>query len=271
MRACCTALAAAVLLAGCGGSSNPTTSASVIADAARKTSDLSTARITETVGGSVNGRSLGEGSGHGVVDGRHRHGAMTFDLSFLAKASPGLSPDSLKGKAVFFGDISFVTSPVIAKKLPVGKRWVLLTQEQIDESGGPTGNLSGVGTLDPTRPVDHLRAVTGDAEELGGEPIHGIPTKHLRAQLDYRRYVALLPASDRPPLQKAVDKLEQTLGSTKFPIEAWIADDSTIVRMKGTIDGHGLHLEYTLDLTDIGEPVRIRRPAAASVVDGRKF
>jgi hypothetical protein len=270
-RFCVLCIASAATLAGgCGGSGNPTTSGSVIADAAEKTSNLSTARISETVKGSLNGRSLGEGSGHGVVDGRRRHGTLTYDLSFLANASPGVSGDALKGKIVFFGEREFLTSSVIAKKLPVGKRWLLVTEEQLDKAGGPTGGLSGAGTLDATRPVDHLRAVSGDAEELRDESIDGRPTKHLRAELDYRDYVALLPARERPPLEKGVDKLDATLGSTTFPVEAWIAEDGTIVRTKGTIDGHGLHLEYTLDLTDIGDPVSIRPPASALVLDRRE-
>ena len=259
-------LAAAVVIAGasgCGG--NPTTSASVIADAATKTSAASTARIHESVSGSLSGRALGEGSLDGVVDGRHARGYVRFDFKFLAQADPSVNAEALEGKVVFSGKRAFLTNPAIAARLPSGKRWLEATYEQLQATGGTSGGFGGVGTLDPTKPVDHLRAVTGDAEELRGEPIDGMPTKHLRAELDYRDYVALVPASERAPLQKGVDRLEQVLGSTTSPVEVWIAPDGTIVRTKGTIEGRGLRLEYTLDLIEVGDPVRIREPDPAIV------
>jgi hypothetical protein len=53
-------------------------------------------------------------------------------------------------------------------------------------------------------------------------------------------------------------------------VEAWIARDGTVRRVKGVIEGRGLKLEYTLDLTAIGKPVRLDPPPAARVLDARE-
>jgi hypothetical protein len=266
------ALAAVLALAGCGGGSDaPKTSAKVIADAAAKTTDASTARFSQTISAEFKGRDLGDGSLAGAVDGNQRRATMSFDMSFFQRLDKEAPPGTYTGKGIFYGDFAYFSSRAIDAELPAGKRWVLLTNKQIEEDPGPGGSLAGVGTLDPTQPVDHFRALSGDAEELGSERIDGAMTTHYRADLDYRDYLPLTAPSERPGLTKAVEKLETLLGSSEFPIEAWVAEDGTIRRAKGVIDGRGLHMEYTLDLSAIGEPAPIRKPPRRTVVDGRGF
>lgn len=216
----------------------------MVAAAAAKTSAASTARISETVTGSLNGSARGGGSLLGVVDGRRQRGAITFDFSFLAKAAGSVDPDALKGRMVFYGPIAFLTSPVLTGKLSGGKRWIEVTSSRLRNSSG----VSGV-----------------------GETIGGTLTKRYRTEVDYRRYLALVPASDRQGLRRAVDLVEQRLGSSKAPVEAWIAADGTIRRAKGTAEGKGVHLEYTIDLTAVGKPVNVSPPPPSAVFDGRKL
>lgn len=264
------AFGVALLLAGCGAANHPTTSARVVSTAAANTTMASTARVSEKLTGSVNGESLGEGSLSGVVDSAHHRASIAYDLAFLAKASAGMRPGALVGRVVHDGDNAFVSSPAITRKLPPGRRWIEITSAQGDSSGSLAGGTSGVGTLDETKPVDHLRAVAGKTEELGREAVNGEATRHYRTQLDYRLYVPLVARRQRAGLRKAVAKLDTTLGSTRFPAEVWIAADGTIRRAKGVIEGRGLKLEYTLELTAIGKPVRLDPPPAARVLDARK-
>ena len=264
------AVAVAVLFAGCGGANHPKTSARVVSTAAAKTTTASTARLSERLTGSVNGESLGDGSLSGVVDSAHHRASLAYNLAFLAKASAGTSADALVGRVVHDGNNAFVSSPAITRRLPSGRRWIEIADTEAERSGSLAGGTSGVGTLDETKPVDHLRAVAGKTEELGDETVNGVATKHYRSQLDYRLYVPLVARSQRAGLRKAVAKLDSTLGGTSFPVEAWIARDGMIRRVKGVIEGRGLKLEYTLDLTAIGKPVRLDPPPAARVLDARK-
>jgi hypothetical protein len=256
------ALAALVVLAGCGDSSHPTVSARVVSTAAAKTTRASTARISERITGTLNGESLGDGALSGVVDSRHGRASIVLDLSALARAT---SASFGKGRLVFAGNDAFVTGPAIVAKLRAGRRWVRVTRRQASGSGG-----SGLGSLDATRPVDHLRAAVGKTEVLGRETIDGVSTKHYRTHVDYRLYLPLVPRDRRATLENAVALLQRTLSTTRFPVEVWIAPDGTIRRTTGVIDGRGAHLEYTLDLTAIGKPVRIVEPPATLVLDGRK-
>ena len=251
---------AALLLAGCGDSSHPTTSSRVVSTAAAKTTAAGTARISETIGGSVNGSSLDEGSLSGVVDSRHGKASIAFDLTPLAKAGGG-DPSFQKGRLVFAGSDAFVTGPAIVAKLPAGRRWVRVTVPQASGSG-----VSGLGNLDVTRPVDHLRSVVGTTEVLGAETVGGAPAKHYRTHVDYRLYLRLVPRERRAVVRKALELLP----TTRLPVEVWIAPDGTIRRTKGVIEARAAKLEYTLDLNAVGKPVRIVQPPAIRVLDGRK-
>ena len=264
------ALLALALLAGCGGDP-PLKTSRVVVDAAAKTGEASTAHIHETIKASYLGKSLGSGFSKGVVDGKKRRAALDFDLAFLSRFSRELRAADLKGGMVIDGEVAFVASESVSAKLArAGKHWVEVTADQLDDSGGPAGSLGGLGTLDPTKPVDHFRATTGEVRDLGSETIGGAPTRHYRTEMDYRLYLPLVPRRDRPPLEKSVARLDSILGTTRFPAEAWIASDGTIRRIRGTIEGKGLKMEYTIDLTGIGGPVRVRRPARSDVLDARK-
>ena len=259
-------LAVLILLAGCGDSNHPTVSARLVSEAAAKTTQASTARFSEEVTGSVNGESLGDGSSTGAVDGARRRADISYDLSFLARSSSNANPDSLKGRVVLAGDNAFATGPAIVARLPAGRTWVEITIDQVSDSG----SFADLGAVDPVRPVDQLRAVVGKTEVLGTETVDGVQTKHYRTHIDYRLYVSLVPRNRRASLEKGLAKLARILSGTRFPLEAWIAPDGTIRRVKGILEGHGLKVEYTLDLTAIGKPVRITQPARIRVLDGRK-
>ena len=265
------ALLALALLAGCGDDGPPLKTSRVVVNAAVKTGSASTAHIHEAIKASYLGKSLGDGFAKGVVNGKKRQAALDFDLSFLSRFAQDLGPRDLKGAMVVDGDVAFVSSEAAAAKLAgLGKHWVEVTSDQLDASGGLTGNLGGLGTLDPTKPVDHFRATTGEVRDLGSETIGGAPTRHYSTEIDYRLYLPLVPQADRPPLEKSVARLDSILGTTRFPAEAWVASDGTIRRIKGTIAGKGLKMEYTIDLSGVGQPVRVRRPARSDVFDARK-
>jgi hypothetical protein len=256
--------------AGCGGgeSHGKTVPASVVARAAAKTTAASRVRVSTIIAASANGESIGDGSRTGVLDGLHNRGRVKFDFAFLAAPGSPLNPDDLRGEVVYDGDAVYVNTPHVMEKLPKGKQWVELTRKQALGAGGGSG-LAGIATLDPTKPVDHLRAAEGDAELLGTGRVSGLAAKGYRLTLDYRRYVPLLPPRDQAGYTKTLDKLEQVLGTTKLPLEVWIAADGTIRRIKGEVSSHGSKITYTINLTAVGKAPLTQPPPRSSVVDGR--
>ena len=264
------ALLALALLAGCGGSDPPKKTSRVVIAAATKTTALGTARMNETVTASQNGKSLGDGYLKGVVDGKGHRGAIDFDLAFLEKYAGG-EGGSLKGGMVFDRDVIFVTSPKITSELSAsGRHWVELTAAQVDKSGGFGGGFIGLGQLDPTTPVDLFRASTGEVQDLGSETVNGVATKHYGTEIDYRLYLRLLPPARRAGFERSLARVETGLGTTRFPAEAWVAQDGTITRARGRLERQGVKIEYTIDLTSVGKKLPVRRPRRSDVFDGRK-
>ena len=260
---------AAAVFTGCGDAEHPATSARVVSTAAARTSQADTARFSEKITGTLNGQSLGEGSMSGVVDSRRRNASFAYDLSPIAKAGRA-DPNAFKGRLVYLGENAFLSIPAINSRLPAGRRWIEVTRRQLEAWAPGTGNLSGAGMLDATKPVDHLRAAIGDTDQLGTEIVNGAATRHYRTHLDYRLYVPLVRRADRPAFRRVVAKVGRTFGGTRYPIEVWIGSDGTVRRTMGVVEGRGLHLEYTLDLTAIGRPVRIKQPPQTYVLDARK-
>jgi hypothetical protein len=261
------ACVAALLSGGCGsGSGARSVDAGVVARAAAKTT-AAPARMHERITGSYKGRYLGEGSMSGRVDAPKGLGDIEYDLGFLTNLNPKLSKAELKGRLILVGDSVFYSSPLLDQLLPHGKRWGGGSYAELAADSGPSAGLAGVGGLDPRRPVDVARAAGGDVEDLGSAVIAGAPTHHYRVKIDYRRYLPLAPSVVRAGLKKAVDKIGATFSTTTFPIEVWIGADGTIRRYKGELNGRGLEAEYTIDITETGRPVRIRRPPRSEVLD----
>ncbi|MEA2613844.1 MAG: hypothetical protein QOI52_1803, partial [Chloroflexota bacterium] len=192
-----------------------------------------------------------------------------FNFTFLAVPGSPLDPNDLQGDVVYYGEDVFIVTPSISDKLPKGKRWIEINRDQALQAGGGSG-LAGLGSLDPTLPVDHLRAAQGQAELLGTDQVRGAAATHYRVELDYRRYVPLLPPRDQAGFKKTLDKLDAAVGTTKLPIEVWIAPDGTIRRVKGEISSKDSKLTYTIDLSAAGKAQRVRPPPRADVLDARK-
>jgi hypothetical protein len=261
------AAAAALAVAGCGG--NPSVPASKIIDAAKRTTAAGPMHVYERIDVEWKGRKYGSGTAEGQADGPRRRSRYDFDLSVMAKLSSTVSPDDLKGTMLGVGDESWVTSPSIERELDPPKRWIRLTEDQVTADPGPSGQMAGVGTLDPAKPIDPLLGAIEDAEKLGSKRLDGIDTRHYLAKVDYEEYLDSVPASDRPALQKGLEKVKTVTGTAKFPIDVWIGSDGLVRRMDGEVSGRGIKLSYTILLTKIGEPAPIEPPPARTVFDGR--
>lgn len=261
----------AIWAGGCGGDTKPSrVDARVIADAANKTSAAGTAHVSTSVTGLYRGHRLGLGTRTGVVDGKRRRGVLDFDFSFLAPTHHGgPPPESAKGTIVYYGDVVFAQTGALYMRYASGKAWYELTRDKLLSPAGPGAGLSGLGTVDPTRPVDLLRAAHGDARLLGSRRLGGVAVKGYATVIDFTRYLDMALATHDPAFAHAARTFEQRLSARNIPVEAWIAADGTIRRMRTTLGDGPLRLTFTTDLAGIGDPASVRRPDPDTVFDLR--
>jgi hypothetical protein len=257
--------------AGCGGGDDKpaTVDARVIADAATKTSAAGTARVSTTVTGSYRGHELGLGTRTGIVDGKRNRAVLDFDFSFLGNTGAGPAPEEVTGTFVYYGDVVFAVTNALQMRYASGKGWYEVARDEVNEPDGPGAGIAGFGSVDPTRPVDLLRAAHGDAHPLGARRVDGTDVEGYSTVIDLTRYADIAAGERRGTFVDAVKTLEQSLGTPELPVEAWIASDGTVRRTKLTLTGRGLRLTFTTDLAQIGKPVTVRRPPRANVFDLR--
>jgi hypothetical protein len=154
------------------------------------------------------------------------------------------------------------------KRLTGGKSWLKL---DLGHAVGAAGVSSLPTASDPTQFVDYLRAVTSATSVKGIENVQGAPTARYSATVDLDRYPGLVPAAERPAVQRSVTTLEAALGSHTLPIQVWI-DANGLVRQLSVAFGECVsrtHLQFqmTLDLYDFGAQATPSIPSDHSVYD----
>ncbi|HEU4450419.1 MAG TPA: hypothetical protein VFR63_10630 [Gaiellaceae bacterium] len=166
------ALAAALVLAACGGSESaapePPTTIDV-AQAAARTADAGSARFSITAEGGPAGSFTGEGELAG------RRGRL--ELHF-AEAAGGLFPAHVE--AVYVEGALYVRFSGLAGLLPGlatgGKEWLRV---DLGADGEALGEYLDLGGGDPTRVLETLEAA-GAFAEVAGEQVRGVETTRYR-------------------------------------------------------------------------------------------
>ena len=266
MRGAWTAAVVALALTGCGGGGDDkSVSASVVVHAAAKTSAAGTARVSTTFTGFRHGKRIEIGARNGFADSARRRGFVDFDYTGAVSNPDSRKAEALRGQVLYDGDSFYVHTYPLIWRLPIPKEWLKLPRDRMADVTGAGRGISALGALDATRPVDYLRAARGKAEEMGGGTVYGAPTKRYRVEVDYRSYVPMAAARDRVGIGRNVDQIEQSFGTTRFPVDVWIARDGTIRRVRGEVRKRAVTIVYTLDLAGIGKPQPLRLPEPATV------
>ena len=154
-------------------------------------------------------------------------------------------------------------------QLPGGAEWMKL---DLSEQVG-----SQMQTMDPREQFKMLRS-SEDFEELGSERVRGVPTTHYRATVDQGDEVERLREEGE---DAAADFLEQVIEATggvdTVDVEAWVARDKTIRRLKmevpfslGTAPA-GSSMLMTMELYDFGIEPDIELPSEDEVFDATEI
>ena len=219
---------AAVLAAGCGGTTGAVPELSSFTNVAQTSAAADSASFSLEASVSVPGidKQL-EFSAEGAFDTPAKRSQMSVDLSSVAELMKSFgsslggtvtgdlgSPEDWKLEVIQDGDIAYVHFPLLAKQLPGGKTWLKGDAKTL--SSADAGQLKQFGSLAGTDPRDVfglLKAVSGSIEAVGTDEIRGVETSHYKATIDTAKVEKLVPEAQRQTL----DGLGQTHGRAEDP------------------------------------------------------
>jgi hypothetical protein len=259
----CLAVCATVLV-GCGGD---TLSLDPVANAASKTAETDSARVTFNAtmrAGSMGTMSF---SGHGIFDGRSKTGwmDMTFDLPAQAQAQLGGNPsmemifDGRDGLVMYLRSSMFPGVPA--------ETWVKMDLEKLaDQEGLDLGALMNANQADPHQALRMLMT-SSDARPSGSEFVRGVRTTRYSFRVDLERL-----ADENDELRKSLEQLIQVTGTSSYPAQAWIDAQGRVRKFMiamslGSPATGTMTMEMTEELYDFGVRAEIQPPAEQQVVD----
>jgi hypothetical protein len=263
-------IAAALLVAGCGGSasSDKAGGANIVQKAGGadivRAADVSSSvpgyQVTMKLTGQAAGHAI-NATGTGAFDQSTHAGSLKMNVSL-----PTLGVENLQIDVVIVGEDCYLKLPAsLAAKIPGGKPWLELNLSEIGKRVGTPG-LPSLG-VNPAQFLQYLRAAsTGSIQSLGHETIDGDGTTGLRTTVDLSKVADTLPASRRQSASSAIAMIEKLTGLHYLPIEAWVDSSDhvrrIIVSATGHVDGQPFSENIQLDFVRYGpEPVPAAPPA----------
>jgi hypothetical protein len=264
--------ATAVAVSGCGATS---VTNDAVAKAAAATTNTHGARVQMTI--AMTSGALPDTlhmTASGVMDQVSKQAHMDLDMSELAGAS-GIDSSKLKVTEILNGPVFYMRIPLLDGKLPGDKKWIKVNLAK-------AGNVAGLNLgqalqpgQDPGQQLGYLRAVS-NAKKVGTETIDGVPTTHYHGTERLDRYPQLLPPKQRAAARAGVQKLIKAIGSSSYPIDAWVDKNNLIRRMHLTMSvnlpqaGQKLKMDITENLSDFGAQVDATPPPDKEVYDATK-
>jgi hypothetical protein len=258
------AITAALLIAGCGGSSSPGKAAVHTVRAAYVSSTGPGYQLALKVTGSAAGRTINV-TGTGAFNEAARGGRLTINVN-----RPTISGENLRINAVILGNDIYLKVPEsLAGKIPGGKPWVGLNLSEIGKSTGVQGlsSLTDNPRENPARFLQILRAdSTGTVQNLGRQTIDGVSTTGVAATVDLSKVADTLSTSQRGSESAAIASIEKLTGLRYLPVEAWVDSSRHVRRIvlseTGRVEGQPFSENVQLDFVKYGpEPVPAAPPA----------
>jgi hypothetical protein len=138
-----------------------------------------------------------------------------------------------------------------------GNRWFESRVEQDAVGWGPLSFFGGyaVAPADPGTVLSYMRDKSEHVDLVGSEPVSGVATVHYRADLDWDRLGAGVIM-----LGSAQD------GERPLTMEAWVDEDDVARRVRLTMPFDESRLRLTVEFSDFGVPVHVKRPPADEVI-----
>jgi hypothetical protein len=240
------ALSIVAALTACGGD---TLAVDPVAKAADTTTKAGSEHVEFLGVSGVQGQKI-RMTGSGDFRNDPQLGHMT--IRFTAGAKTGEITEVMKGWRIY------MTSPLFARQLPQGKKWMSLDLQKAGKAAGI--DFSSLSAQTPGQTLEQLKA-SGDVRKVGTETIDGVETTHYTATLD----PAKIPNGA---------KLQKLTGASYQPIDVWIDSDDHVRRlhmaysMSGSATaGVEMSNEMTMTFSDYGKNVDVSVPTDAETFD----
>lgn len=247
-------VAAAAVVAGCGGGSTNALSLDPVAAAATKTQHAGAARIRlalEFSSPQLHGGKTLRLHGSGAIDGTS--GELTFSLG-----SQSMKEISLEQNGDY---VVYLRLGSLAAQLPAGKHWVALDVSKLGKWAGlDLGTLLSGSRLQPGDVLGMLGAEGAKVSKVGSDTVDGTATTHYRVTVDTAK--ALQAKGLSSPLLGGIATQIPTV-----PADVWIGTDGLVHRVGISLSGAPLHLAMRMDIYDYGTDVTITAPPSSDVFD----
>lgn len=254
--ACILATLVVPVAAACGSSESEGT-AVLLEDAAARTREAGSARLSLTTLVELDSGEAITVAGEGAYERDRRKSRLAYSLS--------AGPRTLDFELVLLGGVMYQRFPpeIARRDLPPGKPWVRYPLEEFRRTF-PANVLSRL-MDDPTSLVFGARE-DSQVDAVGRDEVRGVETTHYRMTID-------VPRRDEPSLdEQARDRLEELResGVTELHVEIWIDDGDLIRRTEvryedAPFEGQTANVESRVELYDFGADVSIEPPPDAEV------
>lgn len=158
-------------------------------------------------------------------------------------------------REIMDGSMLYLSSPLLAGRLPGGKSWISFDFRKAVKTLGV--DMQAMATESPAQALDRLRR-TGTVRSVGTDVIDGARTTHYVATID-------------PSKLSGASKLEQLADVTYEPVDVWVDAQGLVRRMRlayaAAAGGTAVSTETTMEFARYGEPVSVHVPSAAETFD----
>ncbi|MFJ3899219.1 DUF1396 domain-containing protein [Streptomyces sp. NPDC090083] len=231
--------------------------AAAVADAAKKTEDITSLRY----------RMAGEMPGEGTI---RAEAAMTTEpqamsMKMTSSKSGGTVQLRVVGKALYING-----GPGTAKELG-GKSWLKLDTSALGGVGNDlTANATGAAEADKN-PAAETAFLTGakDVKKVGTETVDGVRTTHYAGRVTLADVKAAARSEDKATGERRRRSVEQyeKMGVDAITMDMWIDGDhhAKRFRMRGEADKGPL--DMTVTFLGLNQPVTVTAPPAKDTTD----
>jgi hypothetical protein len=271
------ALCAAVVVATGCGSSKEVVKLEAITQAANRTEEIGTARVSFK--GSVtfnhDHAQRFEFKGRGVVDWttgsskvfavyKYPNQLQEFiKEQFGGPANAELILDESEGVVLY------MRFPFLGKRMP--KKWLKADLVEIGKAYGlDLERLKETKQTNPDTMLDYLKSAVG-VRKIGTDLVRREVTTHYSTIVDAETIVEQSPKSE----QKAMRKYLRLMGVKTYPVDLWVDRDGVVRKLAIEMEykergGEYVKMKVSEEYFDFGLPVEIKPPPASQVLDVTK-
>lgn len=268
------ALFAAVMVATGCGSSKEVVKLETITQAANRTEEIGTARVSFK--GSVtfnhDHEQRYEFKGHGVVDwttgsskvfATYKYPNQIQEFikeQFGGPANAELILDETEGIVLY------MRFPFLEKHMP--KKWLKADLVKIGKAYGiDLERLKETKQTNPDTMLDYLKSAVG-VRKIGTDLVRREVTTHYSTIVDAETLVEQSPKSE----QKAMEKYLRLMGVKTYPVDLWVDREGVVRKLSIEMEykvrgGDYVKMKVSEEYFDFGVPVEIKPPPAKQVLD----